>query len=519
MFSRTISLASLRKTSVFSREMGGASMEVLCSLYRACVRSHILFSYPVWSSNSDVKQLEKVQNLALRSASGAMDKSKISSLELLCQIPPLDLVMQQSIVKTFVQIYRLPDTHVLKRLVKDLMVSKVHLDHKQITAIHKYNMSKNHLCTSLDLENIEPLTYETMEDILTPPVKVVHIPNHTGKSLGNSKNRTEAQAALAKRVVEEYLDTIRNDIIVYVDGSALKNPGPCGAGAVIFWNGHGHHPTSHSSLISARSSSYHGELGGIELAFDVLNESVHNKPVHILVDCQSALDTASSTNMAKNHAELQRNIKKKHNGLLAKVKSVDISWVGGHINLLGNDLADTAAKEAANSSSRNPHLCKYNMLSPDETSTIIKSGLLHAWKSRCKTLDSETYLLPAPSLSQCKSAVSREGEVKLNRIKLQHHKLNDHMNKIMPHAYISAECGCGTDRQTVEHVLLHCSLLNDHRDNLICSIERSFRDNNLHIFRRSLSIDTLLKPNYTDQINKDINTAVAAFLVATDLDI
>ena len=93
------------------------------------------------------------------------------------------------------------------------------------------------------------------------------------------------------------------------------------------------------------------------------------------------------------------------------------------------------------------------------------------------------------------------------------------MHKIMPHAYISAECGCGTDRQTVEHVLLHCSLLNDHRDNLICSIERSFRDNNLHIFRRSLSIDTLLKPNYTDQINKDINTAVAAFLVATDLDI
>ena len=35
----------------------------------------------------------------------------------------------------------------------------------------------------------------------------------------------------------------------------------------------------------------------------------------------------------------------------------------------------------------------------------------------------------------------------------------------------------------------------------------------------SLSIDTLLEPNYADQINKDINTTVAAFLIATDLDI
>ncbi len=380
-------------------------------------------------------------------------------------------------------------------------------------------MSNRHLCSNLDLDMVEPLIFETMEDILIPPMKIVHIPNNTGHNLGSSKTRTPTQAAMAKQVVLDYLETVGNDITVYIDGSALQNPGPCGSGAAVFWNGHGYDPTIHSSPVSPISSSYHAELGGIDLALDILNNSIYSKPVHILIDCQSALETATSTNMSKNHAALQRKIKHKNSHLLKQVKQLDISWIGGHIDLLGNDLADRAAKDAALLASKYPHLCKYMTLSPKEASTIIKSGVLHTWIKRCKTLHSDSHLLPAPSLSQCISLVPRNAEVKLNRIKLQHHKLRDHMHKIMPHAYTTAECSCGEDRQTVEHVLLHCRQHTVHRDTLIGKIELSFRKNSVHIFHRKFNLDTLLIPKYSVQINKDIHAAVASFLIATELDI
>ena len=107
------SLSSLRKISVFSKEMGGASMEVMLTLYQACIRPLMLLSYPVWcsASNTSMSQLESVQHQALTKATNAMAHSNSSSLEVLCNIPPLDLVCQQILIQTFIQIARHPDTY------------------------------------------------------------------------------------------------------------------------------------------------------------------------------------------------------------------------------------------------------------------------------------------------------------------------------------------------------------------------------------------------------------------------
>ena len=312
--------AALRKVSVFTRDLGGASMEVLTALYTACVRTHMLFSYAAWSSVADIKKLETVQYQALKSASGAMDKTSASALEVLWHVPPLDLCMEQAIINTFGQIYRQPDNYQLKVLVKDFLKSKIHLDHRHISPIHKYKMAKKHLCPDLDLEASETIVFESISDIFLVPVPIKSFTDSV--TLGNTKTRTKEQALLARKLALEYLISLKEDIIAFTDGSALGNPGPCGSGVVVFWKGLAHHHTTHSRPISPKSTSYHAELGAIDLTFDVIDSSIHSKPVHIITDCKSALAASSSSNACKNHTDLQMNIWRKHQPFVASNTSV-----------------------------------------------------------------------------------------------------------------------------------------------------------------------------------------------------
>ena len=58
------SKSALGKICIFTKESKGASMKVMCMLYKACVRPLMEYAYPVWSSNDKLAPLEQVQNLA-----------------------------------------------------------------------------------------------------------------------------------------------------------------------------------------------------------------------------------------------------------------------------------------------------------------------------------------------------------------------------------------------------------------------------------------------------------------------
>ena len=185
------------------------------------------------------------------------------------------------------------------------------LPHKIITAIHKHKMAHRHLTPDLDYAKAEPHSFDSIDDILLEPMNAVQMVSPDSSPLGNSKSRTKEQASLAKKIAVEYITKLKNDIVVFTCGSALSNPGPCGSGAAIYWNGIGYAHTLHGAPISPFSTSYHGELGGIELALDSIIDSNYTKPVHILTDCQSALATVTTPKKAKNHTMLKHNVKLK----------------------------------------------------------------------------------------------------------------------------------------------------------------------------------------------------------------
>ena len=55
------------------------------------------------------------------------------------------------------------------------------------------------------------------------------------ENLGSSKTRTKEQEIKGRDLIlQKITETTENTAIAFTDGSCLNNPGPCGAGAIVF---------------------------------------------------------------------------------------------------------------------------------------------------------------------------------------------------------------------------------------------------------------------------------------------
>ena len=97
----------------------------------------------------------------------------------------------------------------------------------------------------------------------------------TNRDIGSSGNRTPEQQQTAQQVADELIINAGNDAIIFTDGSAMPNPGPCGAGICAYWAGIHGPPTETSIPVAIRSKSYHGELKAIEAALRSAAERKH----------------------------------------------------------------------------------------------------------------------------------------------------------------------------------------------------------------------------------------------------
>ena len=512
-------MAALRKVSVFSRELGGASQEVLLTLYKGCTRPLLELSYSAWCSARDIEPLCKVQNQALVKATGAMHGSSISALEAMCGIPPLDLRLNSRILLTYAQIKRQPKSFVLHKLIDKLSSDPAHYDHRIITFIHKSKMAMKLLIPHLNLDDVEPVFHETMVNILQKPIPLSKYPL-PNEHLGSSGNRSAKQVLQARNYFIGYLHSVGNDAVAMSDGSALTNPGPCGAASAIYWQGINSSYTLHTEPISAKSDSYHGELAAINLTLEAFVNASHLpfRKIHIMPDCQSAISTVANPIISDNHVDLQLKIRNKHEMLLAKGIEVDIKWTAGHIGLKGNDIADGGAKLAAQNAGNHMISPEPNNLHITKTqlNKAIKVGMKNVWQRRWN-LNSDTWshcLMPYITLQSQKSLCDRKPEVYRNRLILGHCKLKDRMNKIMPSIYTSPVCQCGEYRQTVEHFLLHCSIHREARDQLLETIERCFLSSGIPSYLQRINVKTILCPDIKKDFNVIVNKAVAKYLVA-----
>ena len=86
---------------------------------------------------------------------------------------------------------------------------------------------------------------------------------------------------LSKEVQEENVRELLSkllkpeDVIVFTDGSAFTNPGPTGAGGVVYMDGYNCTPVLLKKGVSPHSNNYTGELVGIQISLQFLAEIGH----------------------------------------------------------------------------------------------------------------------------------------------------------------------------------------------------------------------------------------------------
>jgi ribonuclease HI len=495
---------------VFTNEIGGASAEVNLFLYKACVLPHMEYAYPVWSTVTSTQQLETVQHTAIRRALGAMDKSNVDSMEILAQVLPLDIKLDSNLVITFLGILRKPDTDRLKRLINHCL-QKTDTGRFVITPIMKYKMASRYLL-DFSPHEIERTHIEDIKNILhRPPIL-----EKFDQNLGNAGSRSKEQAERARLLALDRICQAGEDLFIFTDGSALSNPGPCGAGTVIYWRGITHDRSSYGRPVSKHSNSFHAELQAIDLALQTVTEAypVIKKPVLLLSDCQGALTVTADPIAPANFTGLYYSIQDKIHTLREQGSDIKLHWIAGHADIEGNEEADIKAKEAATEAS-SPSFTSM-LKSWSEAKARVKSKAMERWKSRRKN-QTQNHLLPPHSVRGFKSSMSRIAESRYHRLILGHSRLKDHMHKIMPHAVESPTCSCGSDRETTEHYILHCKNSFFHRINMIDQIQRGFLKTETPTYDQRITLATLIghNSNYNPEMRSIIKAAVAEFIQVT----
>ena len=222
--------------------------------------------------------------------------------------------------------------------------------------------------------------------------------------------------------------------MLFTDGSALGNPGPTGGGAVAYIDGYNSSPILLDKGVSPISNNYTGELVGIQIGLEFLSEldSLQNRHIHILTNCQPAIKTAFGNQLPKNKIDIVFDIKSSLGKIHERKNKIDVHWVPGHKEIKGNELADEQAKEAASEMSK-PDVTVEPIFDKKEAVTEIKKQMITKWnlKFSCfETASSIQDVFSAVGKRSCYGEWDRPTFSALNQLLNGHSILNSHRAKI-----------------------------------------------------------------------------------------
>jgi ribonuclease HI len=160
---------------------------------------------------------------------------------------------------------------------------------------------------------------------------------------------------------QDYAAALLNDIdheacvVAFTDGSALGNPGPAGAGAIITYPAYGPlggcHTEEHSIGLGHGTNNF-GEMWAIGMVLQDMQRKEaagYSPPAtgYILTDSAYTLGCLTKGWVSKSHPALQTT-------LLALLRERPtnwlLRWVPGHANVTLNDAADRAANRGSSRS-------------------------------------------------------------------------------------------------------------------------------------------------------------------------
>ena len=492
-----ICAAALKAIHASSALFPQASAEMGLSIYSTKIRPHLERTYPVFCAGkrADVNKIERIHRIALLRATNTMSSTATSALEVITHTKPIRIRLKEILLQEHLRIKAMPYDNHLRQLICTLSEDEKHLDTKILSPIHIVNMAIKDLAPDVNFESVDKICPPSSERLnFTTPMVAKFMDN-----FGSANSRTTVQKELAKSHAVAQLNAIpSNELVIFTDGSALRNPGPCGASAVCYHEGMDTEPTVLTKSVSPLGTSYLGELCGLELATNHARENIPTytpTSIHIFCDCQSAIQSISTTNIHSSHQDIIDNILRNITIIQKAGITVNLNWIAGHVKLQPNEIADENAKTAAESAKemeRSSSHTSANLIKQE-----IKQKSVEKWQNSWEKSDTGRWLfefMPEVSEKRYHSNFPKPLETKLLRLLTGETRLKDNMYRFK--FVDSPNCDCDRDRQTIEHVLLHCPLFSSAREKMINSIEMTYCMKKTPSSERQLTMSTLLAPNH-----------------------
>lgn len=425
----------------------------LCRIYIACILPIMTYGSPVWWTQKKIhaKELERVQNKALRWICAAFRTTPISAMEIEAAVPPINLHLDYLQRHAAICLNGLPHNSQVIRHLPPAWQTGDEPSLLQTTRQHRRLKAPTQL---LRLSRLTSAVYERSNTFALEPWAHT-IDSFDGRLTIHPKKTSTSKKEEAEKHMK-YVRQLNSDeahLVIYTDGSKLSVRGAqqCGAAAVFLRKGREIPGISIAQSLGTKAEVYDAEMAAMDYAaltavsYACINSVRH---IHFFVDNNTA---AQSIFEGQPGAAQQHSLSFRASIIYYldsdPTHTVEIAWAPSHHDIPGNERADRMAKAAARSSSDRPKLptCSYLL-------HVAKESLLGSWKTAWLRSSAQGNFAPAnrlpPSLKPRKhfALTNRELYGRLVQCRTGHAFLGEYYQRFVPSE--DPTCPCGATVQT-----------------------------------------------------------------------
>jgi ribonuclease HI len=469
-------MSVVKMLNILGNSIGGASMLNRRLAYKSVVLPVLTYGAPLWYHKctplSYIKQLDKVQNAALRLMTGCFRTTSGRAMRHIGAILPIRRYLQKLHDGAAIRLRTLAsDAQPITRL--SLLwrpaqypkpVSPPRADTKRMSTL-KQRSPLMRLATSSGLQKA---TDERTVPFVSPPWEPKNKWGHRLLISGTPPAKGNDGKLLRAKEIQELMERSRADpsmLMCFTDGSRhsrnRRSKKQTGAAYSIL---HGGNEIAKGSFgLGKRSNVYDAELCALTAVAGRLRSVTSDNPdinrVFIFADSSSAIGAILD---AKPHPGQQFSLlfRSHIDQIFSSAQGdlrVEVKWTPGHAGVFGNELVDRRAKEAI---TLQPVAGGTIAYARERASRKPLKQWRKAWLAHPKTSWSDVGLSMPPTKrpneiwADCGS--DRGLSSRLAQVLTGHGHYGDYYRRFVPTE--RTDCPCGAQRQTREHILWECPI-------------------------------------------------------------
>ncbi|KAL4144146.1 hypothetical protein QTP88_006372 [Uroleucon formosanum] len=355
-----------------------------------------------WANTSD-----SALNSSIRLCIGAFKSSPIESIRNIAQEAPPELRRAEKTLLYAASITRNTDNPANKHIVETIQI--VNEDKIQLGSILKVNPY-----------SFPPWTFKLEINM---------------ELAQNKKENTNP--IIYQEHLRKVLDNYQNCNMFFTDASKTEK----GVGIAIV-----HHETTIKYRLSKECSIFSAEAIAVLKTIEFIQ--IQDKMLTNNLILTDSLSTLRSLENNTNPTDIAKNIQEKTNDLKLRGINITFIWVPGHTNIRGNEMADQAAKEAAQPNNLN--IQSLDTVTYDDIKTHIKSKSLIKWQTHWSKQQTKLNEIKNTIFNWRDPGLSRKEKILINRLRIGHTRLTHQHLMAKEEPTQCTVCGVAL---TVKHVI------------------------------------------------------------------